>query len=98
MAAPVGCTRGLRSVRRILSVLGEKLRFFVAHGDHDTYVPVSGAREFAEKLRAISRGTVVYAELPGAQHSFNLFRSPRFESVVDAVEAFLENVPSREGA
>jgi acetyl esterase/lipase len=72
--------------------------FFVAHGDHDTYVPVAGAREFAEKLRAVSRSTVAYAELPGAQHSFDLFRSPRFESVVDAVEAFLENGPSREGA
>jgi acetyl esterase/lipase len=73
--------------------------FFVAHGDHDTYVPVRGAREFAEKLRAASRSTVVYGELPGAQHSFDLFRSPRFESVVDAVEAFLlEKGPSREGA
>jgi acetyl esterase/lipase len=72
--------------------------FFVAHGDHDTYVPVSGAREFAEKLKAISRSTVVYAELPGAQHSFDLFRSPRFGSVVDAVEAFLEDGSSREGA
>ena len=72
--------------------------FFVAHGEHDTYVPVWGAREFAEKLRAASRSTVVYAELPGAQHSFDLFRSPRFESVVDAVEAFLlEDGPSREG-
>jgi acetyl esterase/lipase len=73
-------------------------RFFVAHGDHDTYVPVLGTREFAEKLRAVSRNTVVYAELPGAQHSFDLFRSPRFESVVDAVEAFLEDGPSREVA
>jgi acetyl esterase/lipase len=72
--------------------------YFVAHGDHDTYVPVAGAREFAEKLRAVSRSTVVYAELPGAQHSFDLFRSPRFESVVDAVEAFLENGLSRDGA
>jgi acetyl esterase/lipase len=73
--------------------------FFVAHGEYDTYVPVSGAREFAEKLRAVSQSTVVYAELLGAQHSFDLLRSPRFESVVDAVEAFLlENGPWREGA
>jgi acetyl esterase/lipase len=72
--------------------------FFVAHGDHDNYAPVSGARDFVEKLQAVSRSTVVYAELPGAQHSFDLFRSPRFESVVDAVEAFLENGVSRDGA
>jgi acetyl esterase/lipase len=70
-------------------VRAEAPPFFVAHGDHDTYVPVSGARDFVEKLKAVSRGIVVYAELPGAQHSFDLFRSPRFESVVDAVEAFL---------
>ena len=79
-------------------VRAEAPAFFVAHGDHDTYVPVSGAREFAEKLRAVSRSPVAYVELPGAQHSFDLFRSPRFEGVVDAVEAFLENVPSREVA
>ena len=31
---------------------------------------------------------VVYAELPGAQHSFDLFHSIRFERVIDAIEAF----------
>jgi hypothetical protein len=31
---------------------------------------------------------VVYAELPGAQHAFDLFHSLRFEAVVDAAEAF----------
>lgn len=63
--------------------------FLIVHGDHDTYVPVAGARTFARKLRAASHHPVVYAELPGAQHSFDLFRSPRFVSVVDTVEVFL---------
>jgi hypothetical protein len=31
---------------------------------------------------------VVYAELPGAQHVFDLVHSLRFEAVVDAIEAF----------
>jgi acetyl esterase/lipase len=62
--------------------------FFVTHGDQDTYVHVKGARRFVDKLRATSTNPVVYAELPGAQHSFDLFRSIRFETVVDAVEAF----------
>jgi len=31
---------------------------------------------------------VVYAELPGAQHTFDLFHSLRFAAVVDAIEAF----------
>ena len=62
--------------------------FFVVHGDHDTYTPVQGARSFVERLRAVSAGPVVYAELPGAQHSFDLFHSIRFETVIDAIEAF----------
>lgn len=63
--------------------------FLIVHGEHDTYVPVAGARTFARQLREASNSSVVYAELPGAQHSFDLFRSPRFLSVVDAVEVFL---------
>ncbi|MDN3242957.1 alpha/beta hydrolase [Glycomyces tritici] len=62
--------------------------FLIVHGDHDTVVPVASARRFAEALQAVSAQPVVYAELPGAQHGFDLFHSPRFEAVVNAVEAF----------
>jgi acetyl esterase/lipase len=64
--------------------------FFVAQGDQDTYTPefVKGARQFVERLRSTSSNPVVYAELPGAQHSFDLFHSIRFETVVDGIEAF----------
>ncbi len=61
---------------------------FVAHGDRDTLVIVEDARGFVEQLRATSSNPVVYAELPGAQHGFDLFRSRRFDTVVDAIEAF----------
>jgi acetyl esterase/lipase len=61
---------------------------FVVHGDHDTLVIAEDARGFVEQLRATSSNPVVYAELPGAQHGFDLFRSRRFETVVDAIEAF----------
>ncbi len=37
---------------------------------------------------AASSNPVVYAELPGAQHTFDLFHSLRFETVVDAIEGF----------
>jgi acetyl esterase/lipase len=70
--------------------------FFVAHGDQDTVVLVEGARRFVERLRSTSSNPVVYAELPGAQHSFDLFHSLRFESVVDAIEAFTVWVRSRD--
>ena len=69
---------------------------FLAHGDHDTVVPVEVARRFAARLGGVSSGPVVYAELPGAQHAFDLFGSLRFELVVDAVEAFTAWVRSRD--
>jgi acetyl esterase/lipase len=64
--------------------------FFVTQGDRETYSPefVAIARRFAQKLRDPSPNPVVYAELPGGQHSFDLFHSLRFEAVVDATEAF----------
>jgi acetyl esterase/lipase len=62
--------------------------FFIAHGDQDTLVPVENVRLFTDTLRATSTSPVVYAELPGAQHAFDLFHSFRFETVVDAVEVF----------
>jgi acetyl esterase/lipase len=62
--------------------------FFVAHGDKDTLVLVEDARHFVERLQGASSNPVVYAELPGAQHTFDLFHSLRFEAVIDAIEAF----------
>jgi acetyl esterase/lipase len=59
-------------------------------------VPVEVARRFADTLRNVSTNPVVYAELPGAQHAFDLFGSLRFERVVDAIEAFTAWVRSRE--
>ena len=70
--------------------------FFVVHGDQDTLVIVEDARRFVEQLRKTSSKPVAYAELPGAQHGFDLFRSRRFETVVDAIEAFAAWVRSRE--
>lgn len=72
--------------------------FFLTHGDNDTVVLVDDARHFAERLRATSSGPVVYAELPGAQHSFDLFQSIRGETVVDAIEAFTAWVRTRQHA
>ena len=72
--------------------------FFVIHGDLDTVVLVEDARRFVDRLRDVSSDVVVYAELPGAQHSFDLFHSIRFDTVVDAIEAFTSWVRSRDHA
>ena len=69
--------------------------FCVVHGANDTLVPVGEARGFVELLRNRSRRPVVYAELPGAQHAFEVFRSVRSAHTVAAVAAFLEIVLGR---
>jgi acetyl esterase/lipase len=69
--------------------------FFAAHGDQDTIVLVEDARRFVDELRHASASPVVYAELPGAQHGFDLFHSIRFEAVVDGIETFTTWVRSR---
>ena len=63
--------------------------FFIVHGDRDTLVPVAEARRFAEDLRRTAPGPVVYAEIPGAQHAFEIFPSLRGELVLAGVERFL---------
>ncbi|MCW5890464.1 MAG: alpha/beta hydrolase [bacterium] len=68
--------------------------FFVIHGDHDTLVPVGEARAFAEALQTAAPGRVCYAEIPGAQHAFEIFPSLRTTFVVHGVERFLAWVVS----
>jgi acetyl esterase/lipase len=69
--------------------------FFLAHGARDTVVVVEDARRFVEQLRSASANPVVYAELAGAHHTFDLFHSIRFATVVDGIEAFAAWVRSR---
>jgi acetyl esterase/lipase len=62
--------------------------FLIVHGTKDALATVEAARNFVSRLRRVSNDTVVYAELPGGQHAFDVVHSPRFEAVVDGVEAF----------
>ena len=68
--------------------------FFVIHGHNDTLVPVGEARNFVEKLREASPAPVVFAELPGAQHAFDIFPSVRTAHVIRAIERFVDYVYS----
>ncbi|HEU4362299.1 MAG TPA: alpha/beta hydrolase [Mycobacterium sp.] len=68
--------------------------FFVLHGTGDTLVPVEQGREFAARLQRVSRQPVVYAELPYAQHAFDIFGSARAAHAAVAVEQFLAEVYS----
>lgn len=71
--------------------------FMVVHGANDTLVPVEQARSFAAMLRDASKEPVVYAELPGAQHAFEIFDSNRTFAAVGAVHRFLAAIRAREG-
>ena len=73
----------------VTHVSGEAPPFFVIHGDSDTLVPVPEAREFVRALREKSRAPVGYAELPGAQHAFEIFPSVRTIHTVNGVHRFL---------
>jgi acetyl esterase/lipase len=64
--------------------------FFVLHGQNDTLVPVPVAREFVTALRAVSRAPVAYAELPLAQHAFDVLASLRCQATTGGVAAFLD--------
>ena len=63
--------------------------FFVLHGADDSLIPVAEAREFVDELRAVSKSPVAYAELPNAQHAFDIFGSPRAHQSAEAVARFL---------
>ena len=50
---------------------------------------IEQARAFTVRLRQVSRQPVVYAELPFAQHAFDIFGSARATHAAVAVEQFL---------
>jgi acetyl esterase/lipase len=69
--------------------------FLVVHGDRDTLVPVEEARHFVATLRARTRAPIAYAEIPGAQHAFEIFPSLRTALVVHGVERFVTTLYAR---
>ncbi len=74
--------------------------FFVLQGANDTLVPVETARIFVASLRAVSQRQVAYAELPLAQHAFDVLASLRCQATTSAVADFLEGartVATRDG-
>jgi acetyl esterase/lipase len=64
--------------------------FFVLQGVNDTLVPVETARAFVRRLRDVSTQPVAYAELPLAQHAFDVLASLRCQASTSAVGDFLD--------
>jgi acetyl esterase/lipase len=69
--------------------------FFLIHGTHDTLVPVGEAHELMRALDEKSRAPHGLAELPGAQHAFELFPSLRAERANNAACRFLAHAYSQ---
>jgi acetyl esterase/lipase len=75
-----------------LAPRGDLPPILVVHGGQDIVVPASGASAFAERVRTVSSHPVIYAELPGAHHNFDMFESIRSAAVNEAVEAFTARI------
>jgi acetyl esterase/lipase len=71
-----------------LDRLGDAPPFLVVHGANDSLSLVEDTRAFVTELRTKSTSPIVYAELPGGQHAFDLFFSLRYSYVIEAVAAF----------
>lgn len=61
----------------------------IIHGSNDTLVFPHDARIFANALAATSQQQVIYVELPGTQHAFEIFNSVRSGYTVEAIAQFL---------
>jgi acetyl esterase/lipase len=85
-----------RSVSPTHRVTEEAPPFLIFHGDQDSLVPVDDARAFAKRLEEISRNDVLYVEMPGAEHAFDIFPSLRTARVVETIERFLRRVAEEE--
>jgi acetyl esterase/lipase len=81
-----------RAASPLWRVCSDAPPFFVLHGDNDTVIPVEEARAFVDALRAVSHSPVAYAELPSAQHGFDVFNSAHARNCAQAVHGFLDAV------
>lgn len=68
------------------------------HGSQDTFTSPRRAKALAALARERSSDPVAFVELPGAQHSFDLLTSIRFEAVIDGIESFVDTVTGQRAA
>ena len=64
--------------------------FCIVQGTHDSLVWVEEVRRFVAEFAPQTSVPLVYAELPRAQHAFEIFHSPRTSHFLNAASAWLE--------
>jgi acetyl esterase/lipase len=69
--------------------------FLVVHGTHDSLLWIEETRAFVDALRRTSNDVVAYAEIPYAQHAFDVRFTPQAIRTVQGVARFLEWVRKR---
>jgi acetyl esterase/lipase len=87
---PIGDSRALFESASPLHRIGNDAPpFFLLHGTHDVLLRVEQARLMAERLRLRSAAPVVFAELPGATHAFDVIGAPRAIAAAESIGRFL---------
>jgi len=66
--------------------------FMILHGTGDSLAPFAAAQRFRDELRRVTHAPVVWVELPGAQHAFEVFPSLRAAAAVRGVEQFCDAI------
>ncbi|MBQ0797419.1 alpha/beta hydrolase [Zhongshania sp.] len=69
--------------------------FLIIHGEADTLVPVEESRVLYNALKEVSNQAVSFAELPDAQHAFELAISLRTQIVVNHLTGYLNELYRR---
>ena len=69
--------------------------FCIVQGTHDSLVWVEEVRRFVAEFAPQTSVPLVYAELPRAQHAFEIFHSPRTSHFLNAAAAWLEWVSAQ---
>jgi acetyl esterase/lipase len=69
--------------------------FLFVQGTADNLVTVAQSRAFVERLRAIPGQRVVYLELPGAPHAFEVFHSMRAEAAAAGIHRFCASLDAQ---
>ena len=84
-----------RQASPLLRELNSTPPIFLIHGKTDALARVDDAQHMFARLKQESNNIVAYAELPNAQHAFDVFHSIRADFTVIGVAQFLEYVRSQ---
>ncbi len=69
--------------------------WLIIHGAQDAVVPPQESRQFYEALAAASDNPVVYAELPGGTHTFDIVHSIRSHLTISGIADFAHHILGR---